>query len=152
MSCALIYMPNNEIFSWSRWYNVLPIFAYFAHIFHSPCKINAPCGWVILVLWHGFNVAKAHEQLIWKWWFVFSSNTYLHVFEFITYLFWSISVSNLFQSIHFCHPCYLSGHILFSVAWLTFVFCAAPWFLNCVYATLGLAWHMLINLQRKLSK
>ena len=104
MSCALIYMPNNEIFSWSRWYNVLPIFAYFAHIFHSPCKINAPCGWVILVLWHGFNVAKAHEQLIWKWWFVFSSNTYLHVFEFIIYLFWSIHVSNFFKSIHFAIP------------------------------------------------
>ena len=37
-------MPNNQIFPWSKWYNVLLIFAYFAHIFHSPCKINAPCG------------------------------------------------------------------------------------------------------------
>ena len=152
MSYALPYMPNNQIFPWSKWYNVLPIFAYFAHIFHSPCKINAPCGCVILVLWHRFDVAKTREQLIWKWWFVFSSNAYLHVFEFIIYLFWSISVSNFFQSIHFCHPCYLPGHILFSVAWLTFVFCVAPWFLNCVYATLVLAWHMLINLQGKLSK
>ena len=123
MSYALSYMPNNQIFPWSKLYNVLPIFAYFAHIFHSPCKINAPCGCVILVLWHRFNVAKTREQLIWKWWFVFSSNTCLHVFELFIYLFWSISVSNFSQSIHFCRPCYLAGHILFSVAWLTFCVC-----------------------------
>ena len=121
MSDALPYIPNNQIFLWSKWYSVLPIFPYFAHTFHSPCKINAPCGCVILVLWYRFDVAKTREQLIWKWWFVFSSNAYLHVFEFIFYLFWSISVSNFFQSIHFYHPCYSPGHILFSVdGWLLF--------------------------------
>ena len=58
MSDALPYIPNNQIFLWSKWYSVLPIFPYFAHTFHSPCKINAPCGCVILVLWHRFNVQK----------------------------------------------------------------------------------------------
>ena len=151
VSCALPYMPDNQIFPWSKWFNVSPIFAYFAHIFHS-CKINAPCGCVTLVLWHRLDVAKTCEQLIWKWWFVFSRNAYLHVLEFTIYLFWSITVSNFFQSIYFCNPCYLLGLILFSVAWLTFVFCIAAWFLNCIFATLVLAWHMLINLQGKLLK
>ena len=150
MSYAPPYMPNSQIFPWSEWCNILPIFAYFLHIFHSTCKINVPCCCVILVLWHRFHVAKTREQML-KWWFVFSSNAYVHVFEFIIYLFWSIFVSNFFQSINFCHPCSLPGHILFSVTWSTFS-SVAHWFLNCVYATLVLTWHMLINLQGKLSK
>ena len=43
-------------------------------------------------------------------------------------LLFTFFVSNFFQSIHFCHPCYLPGHILFSTAWLTFVFCVVPGF------------------------
>ena len=57
-------------------YNI-PIFAYFTLIFQSPCKINVSCGCAILVLWHRFDVTKIREQLIRKWWFVFSSNAYL---------------------------------------------------------------------------
>ena len=41
MSYTLPYMPNNQIFSWSKGYSVYPIFVYFAHIFHSPSKIKA---------------------------------------------------------------------------------------------------------------
>ena len=100
----------------------------FAHRSNSPCKINAPCGCVILVSWYLFGVAKTCEQLIWKWCLVFSSNAYLHVFVLIIYLLWSISVSNFFQSTHFFHPCYFPGHNLFSVTWLTFVFCVPPGF------------------------
>ena len=37
-----------------------------------------------------------------------------------------------------------------SHGWL--VFCVTPWFLNCICATLVLAWHMLINLQVRIIK
>ena len=62
-TASVPYVPNNQIFPWNKWYNLLPIFDYFAHIFHSPCKISAPCGCVILVLWHCSAVTKTCEQL-----------------------------------------------------------------------------------------
>ena len=63
MSYAFRYMPNNQVFPWSKWNNVLLIFAYFAHIFHSPCKTMLLVG---VSFWY-YDIISMLQKLVNSW-------------------------------------------------------------------------------------